>query len=211
MRLYFLFFGLLSLFALFLVLSCGSFRGIPLCPAVLDNALVIGSGAIHGVLLCTALFFLWNPDWKALLCRLGLPGKPLEAALYTIGALIAIFAALFTMSLIMFFAGINDQEKVAEKIGGLPLYILAFAVILAPLSEELFFRGLLVPRLGILGSSALFSLSHITYGSVVEVAGVFLVGIILGYVFRRSGSIAPCILSHMLYNGISITVMRLLT
>jgi len=193
------------------VLACNALPGIPLCPAVSSNSLVLGSGAIHLFLISAALLFLLDPDPKAMFKKLGFPGGLKNTVLYTVGGLAAVFTALFIISFGLLILGVSDQQKVMDKISGLPTYILLFAVILAPFSEELFFRGLLVPRIGILGSSALFALSHITYGSIAEIAGVLAVGIILGAVFKYSKSITPCILVHLIYNGISIAAIKLIT
>ena len=193
------------------VLACNALPGIPLCPAVSSNALVLGSGAIHLFLISTALLFLLDPDLKAMFKKLGFPGGLLNTLLYTVGGLVAVFAALFIISFALFMLGVNDQGKVVDKISGLPVYILLFAVFFAPFSEELFFRGFLVPRIGIIGSAALFAVSHITYGSIAEIAGVLTVGLILGAVFKYSKSITPCILIHLIYNGISIAAIKLIT
>ena len=85
----------------------------------------------------------------------------------------------------------------------------AGAALGAPVTEELFFRGLLTSRFGILVSSAVFGLMHFAYGSMVEVVGAFLIGIVLAATFKQSKSITPCILAHMAYNALAIAVMRL--
>ena len=210
MRIIFLFAVFLSVFVFSLVLVCGM-PGIPFCSVVSANSLVLGSGAIHLGLTSAAFFFLWKPDLKAMLKKLGFPGSLKNTIIYSIGGLAAVFTALLILSFIFFMAGLNDQQKVLDKISGLPFYILVFAVVFAPLSEELFFRGLLVPRIGIFGSSLLFGVSHLTYGSIAEIAGVIVVGIILAVIFKRSKSITPCILIHIIYNGVSLAVMKLLT
>lgn len=204
----------LAVFAVLLftaVLACNSSQPVAVCRPVADNALALGSGAIHLALLATALFFLWNPDFRAVLKSLGFPGSAKATLIYTVGGLVALFVALYILSLIFSMVGINDQQNVIDKISGLPVYLLLFAVVLAPFTEEIFFRGLLVPRIGIIPSALLFGVSHLTYGSMMEIAGVIVVGIILGAIFQRSRSITPCILVHLVYNGLSIAAMRMMT
>lgn len=145
------------------------------------------------------------------MASMGFPGNLKGTVLYTIICLVAIFVALFVLGVASLVFGFNDQHKVSEKIAGLPPIILALAVLGAPVSEELFFRGLLTSRFGILASSVAFGLMHFAYGSFIEVIGAFLIGIILAAIFRLSGSITPCILAHMAYNALAITVMRVLT
>lgn len=167
-------------------------------------------GAIHLGMLSLALYFLWKTDLKSTLGAMGFPGSLKNNVIYTLGGLFAIFGLVFILSAAALLLGFNDQAKVTQKIAGLPLWVLAMAVILAPVSEELLFRAMLVPRIGILFSSVLFGSLHLAYGSVVEVAGVTIVGIVLALVLRFSKSITPCILIHMVYNFLSIAAMRLM-
>lgn len=80
-------------------------------------------------------------------------------------------------------------------------------VILAPLVEEPIFRGFIIRgwlRFGalwaILASGILFGLQH---GQLADLFGLILVGLILGVVSWRSGSILPAIVIHSVFNLIS--------
>jgi membrane protease YdiL (CAAX protease family) len=59
----------------------------------------------------------------------------------------------------------------------------------------------------ILLAAAVFALLHLSYGSVVEIAGAFSIAVILGIVYVKSKSIIPSIIIHMIFNLISISVM----
>lgn len=177
------------------------------CPALSSNSLVIGSGAIQLGLVSIALFFLWKNDLDSTLKGLGFPGKLSTTVIYSIAGFIAMFALLIIVGIASMTFGFDDQYKIYEKVSDLPWYVLIFAVLLAPICEELFFRGLLVPRFGVVAPAILFGLSHVAYGSVVEIIGVAAIGLVLGIVFKRSKSITPCIVVHLLYNFLSISVM----
>ena len=210
MRRLFLALALLSIFFFISTLSCASipsFSAIPFCPALSSNSLVVGSGAIHIGLISIALFFLWEKDLKTMLKKLGFPGNLFDTLLYSVGGFMALFALLMMIGIVSMAFGFNDQSKISDKVGDLPWYILALAVLFAPFSEELFFRGLLVPRFGIIGPAILFGLSHLSYGSIVEVLGVFAIGLVFGIIYERSKSITPCIIVHLLYNLVSISLM----
>lgn len=94
--------------------------------------------------------------------------------------------------------------------GGLPLLLLR-AVVLAPLEEELLFRGVLQiglvarlgPRLGILLTALAFAAVH---GSD---AGVFhvIAGVVYGVVAWRSGSIWPAVILHALNNALAVLLV----
>ncbi|MEW6749341.1 MAG: type II CAAX endopeptidase family protein [Candidatus Micrarchaeota archaeon] len=206
MRPLLLFVAALSILSYLIVVSCGLVPGT-ICSFITDNALYIGSAAIHLALLSLAIFFLWKTDLRSMLGSLGFPGEPKKVILFTILCLAGIFAVLFVLTMGALYLGVNDQGKVVDKINGLPFYVLAFAAFGAPITEELFFRGFLTSRFGVIGSSLLFGAMHLAYGSVVELAGAFLLGIVLALTFRLSKSITPCILAHMAYNTLAITVM----
>jgi uncharacterized protein len=87
-------------------------------------------------------------------------------------------------------------------------------VMIAPLFEELWFRGFLQPLLcrslgtvlGIVITGALFGSMHLFEYSNAWQYGVAiaLVGIALGYVRLRSGSIIPSIVMHACFNSMSV-------
>lgn len=85
--------------------------------------------------------------------------------------------------------------------------LFALAVIFAPLTEELLFRGWIYTSLrfhwglwpAILTTSALFALAHYEKTHVYALA-VFPIGLALGAIRERTGSIKACILFHALNN-----------
>jgi len=81
------------------------------------------------------------------------------------------------------------------------------AAVMAPLAEELFFRGLLQTFLGnLLRSRRLaIGLASIAFGAVHvgqphAVAALVLLGVLLGYAYERTGSLALAIVIHALFN-----------
>jgi membrane protease YdiL (CAAX protease family) len=85
------------------------------------------------------------------------------------------------------------------------------AVIIAPLAEELFFRGLLLQALcfhwhrawpAIAASSVLFGLVH---GQPQDIVPLVVLGLVLGYLRVRHGSLWPCLLVHVLFNVRTMT------
>jgi len=89
------------------------------------------------------------------------------------------------------------------------------AVVVAPLFEEILFRGVLLPVLGtwlgptgaVLLSAALFAAAHL---SLAEWIPLFLLGIGLGVLRLRSGRLASCVLLHALWNGLTFANLLLL-
>jgi len=87
------------------------------------------------------------------------------------------------------------------------------AVCLAPISEELFYRGFLfggLLRLGFWPSGAitamLFSLTHFDPGSILPFFGI---GMVLAWLAWRRGSLWDSIVLHFMFNGTSFALLLL--
>ena len=87
--------------------------------------------------------------------------------------------------------------------------------LLAPLSEELVFRGAILrellkwkenPWIGIIISAMLFSLVHM---NPVQMPHAFLVGILLGWLYYRTDSIIPGVTWHWVNNTIAYVMYNL--
>jgi membrane protease YdiL (CAAX protease family) len=100
-----------------------------------------------------------------------------------------------------------------------PIFVVG-AVLLAPLGEELLFRGMLFQsvraRLGTwpgVGISAIaFALVHVgptasAAGNVLTFTTIFALGMFLAWMFHRTGSIVVPILAHCTFNAISATLL----
>lgn len=73
--------------------------------------------------------------------------------------------------------------------------------------EEAFFRSFLQPRAGLLLSSVLFTASHAGYGSPMLMAGVFLLSIALGRLFREKQDVLPCMVAHSVFDAVQLLVI----
>lgn len=220
MKQFFLLVIIFSIILLLSVLFCNSLH-IGICSFAEPHYTILGSLAIQLGLLSLGMFFLWKKNLKTTMVEIGFPGQLIKTILFTAAGLILLFGILLILGIIATLAGFNDQSKVADKVSGLPVSVLLLAIFAAPIAEELFFRAFLVkafdnfflklikiPHTGIVFSSILFGIAHFTYGSTVEIIGVLAIGLILASIFKISKSITPCILIHIIYNGVSIIVMR---
>jgi membrane protease YdiL (CAAX protease family) len=104
--------------------------------------------------------------------------------------------------------GMLRDYRAWQAASGLPLLWLT-VVILAPVCEEIWFRGFLlrgwaVSWLGIPGSavvtSVVFGAIHLQY-SITGMADCLALGLVCAWLRLRSGSVATPILLHMLNNG----------
>lgn len=112
-------------------------------------------------------------------------------------------------------AGLPDNMKdVFEQMMNNPLGIISI-VLMAPLVEELLFRGAIqghlmrkwkMPYLGIVVSSLIFGLVH---GNPAQIPFAFVVGMALGWMYYLTGSLLPGILMHFINNGSSVLLYAL--
>ena len=95
------------------------------------------------------------------------------------------------------------------------LLLILMTVVLAPIAEELLFRGFLLPRLLIqkgpvwaVGVTAVvFALLHPQYGLYMPIVLVY--GVVLGWARVRTGRLVTPILLHMTVNGAVTTALLL--
>lgn len=82
------------------------------------------------------------------------------------------------------------------------------AVVLAPLFEEIIFRGVLLPVLaremgvgwGIAASSLVFGIAHLSLGELVP---LFVLGLGLGWLRWSGGRLGACVILHALWNAVT--------
>lgn len=101
--------------------------------------------------------------------------------------------------------GLNFSASVQDMIAESNLLaVFIFSVILAPVIEELLFRKLLIDRLIVLGDRAAIVISSIMFGvmhgNFTQIFYAFGIGLILGYVYVRTGKLKYNIGIHMLFN-----------
>jgi sodium transport system permease protein len=96
-----------------------------------------------------------------------------------------------------------------------PLWQALFVIALAPaICEELAFRGFILSGLRRMGhqwgaiflSSALFGLAH---GILQQSIGAAVIGMVIGYLAVKSGSLLPGVVYHAVHNGLSVSIGRL--
>lgn len=148
---------------------------------------------------------------KGIAQRLGLTANKLTFR--TIGLGLLLFAVILAfealVSVISGVANVTINTNVGMILSGAPLWFLFFTVVIAPINEEMLFRGLMVPRIGIAASSILFALPHLTYNSTfaIEAIAALLFGLLAGYVYKKTGSLYSSITAHMLVNALPMLLL----
>jgi membrane protease YdiL (CAAX protease family) len=147
-------------------------------------------------------FLLWKEKKYSLLFYV-------KSVAATMGTLVLI---MLVVSIIFRLTGSDiESEKMDEILrffkNNLPLIL--FTSVTAGVTEELFFRGYLIPRLeilfkntylAILISSILFGLIHYRYGTLTQIIAPFFIGIILALHYQKHRNITIIIICHFLWN-----------
>lgn len=91
---------------------------------------------------------------------------------------------------------------------GNPIVNFIAVVVITPIVEECFFRGLIYTRLkkgmhlfaAATISSLIFAVMH---GEIIWIIVTFFMGLMLTWVFEKTGSLLPCIIIHFMNNALS--------
>lgn len=114
---------------------------------------------------------------------------------------------------------LKKTESLAEQMQTLPLSLLLFAGAITPaICEEWFFRGFVMASLrrfgmwnAVLGSAFLFALMHVLTSNALSLERLlpsFQMGIALGLIAWRTGSLWPGVLLHACHNGFMLSLIH---
>ena len=190
---------------------------LPADAPLLNRMAAQAAGSIVATLAVVAALRAHGASWEAIGLssesaavdwRLALGGLALVT-----GPLLLISAALDR--LVTYEHPVIDTLQAEHGLGAIAIVVIT-AVIAAPIAEELFFRRILlgwidarVPSTGgsvaILATALLFGLSH--WGQGLAWIPLVLLGIALGELAQRRGSLMPAILLHALFNAVSVVML----
>jgi len=176
--------------------------------AVLVAFLILGPLFYLRVVKCQP----WEKIRKELLPKYQGHKKEIIGSVALFGALLLGFYLLVIgMSTFEYFFGIdvNDLDKVETIVKeefAAPSALSIITLLIVLFAEEFFFRAFLVPRAGILISTLIFTAFHIGYGSIAEIIGVFFLGLILAYWFKKNKSLFQNYMGHVIYDAFAIAL-----
>jgi membrane protease YdiL (CAAX protease family) len=165
------------------------------------GAMVVAPRALEGVRLAGQ----WGVG-RSLLLGLGV-AVPAWISAHLLGALVAV--ALEEI-------GFRQEAGVIDTViaRGDPTVILIAFVLVAPVAEEIFFRGVVYnawerergPMVALFGSATLFAVIHTTLFALVP---IFALGLVLALVYRSTRSLVATMAIHASFNAISVIVALL--
>ena len=128
-----------------------------------------------------------------------------------------IVAGMFFINLCSEFIGLPDLMQDTFRAMSRNVFGIISITIMAPLVEELLFRGAIQgymlrkgmkPLHAILIASAIFGIVHM---NPIQIPFAFAIGLIFGWLYYRTGSVVPGIVGHFINNSIACIQMATLT
>lgn len=204
------------------------FATLPVIRLVEDEDLGTIVASFIAAIVIVGLVVFWlsrlHPGWKDVL---GMParwGRELTAGwifgigLYPvvaiIGVLIAYLFGLITGDTV------QTPEQVPSELSAVGIAVtIVYAVVVAPIGEELFFRGVLFRAIrdrhgfwfGAFGSGIAFGLIHFIPGSALDAVLLMTVmvftGVGLAYIYERRGTIVAPMAAHVMFNVIGLSLI----
>jgi membrane protease YdiL (CAAX protease family) len=191
--------------------------GVSITSSHIPGGLEIADTVVQDlVFVLTAILFARMGGRKVRSWQFGLR-PPRLRLLWTVLLPLGLFVAFLIFSVI--WAGILDEstkEKILEQLGaneGTSLLLLSAALtcVIAPICEELLFRGFIFTALSnwkgmwpaAIITGLLFGGVHVGSAPVVDLVPLAFLGFGLCLLYRITGSLYPCIAAHSLNNSIA--------
>lgn len=128
---------------------------------------------------------------------------------------VSIFSAILFFFISFYSFDYEEFLEYTPALFEIPNYEIIVMCFLAPIVEEIFFRGILFNTYkelsffkGVLISSIIFSLSHL---SLIRMPKIILIGIFLAFLYEYAGSIVAPIMTHISINTCALFVPWLIS
>ncbi len=125
---------------------------------------------------------------------------------------LGVILALLLVALVLFAIGgdafvPSQPPEVIGLVIALPILVRLLLSLSAGVVEELFFRGFLQPRIGVLASTTLFVMAHLSYGQPFLLIGVGLLSLLFASLVIWRQSIWAAISAHAVFDAIQLLIV----
>ena len=169
------------------------------------------------LLVVTAIFVLLPRALGAIPFFSGdTPRAVLRGFLWAIPAwFVATLLGVIVEKILALFNVTPEPQTVEQVIGGAnPVIVVVAVVVVAPIAEEVFFRGVAFgawareygPRRAVVMSAVLFAVIHASLAALVP---IFVLGLALAVIYWRTRNLASSIALHATFNTISVVIALL--
>jgi membrane protease YdiL (CAAX protease family) len=167
--------------------------------------------ALWELILIVPAWWLTIRKYKHPWSSLGLRKFDLTTVAIGCGLMIFSFIFNFIYNLVLLFKDIHSPFEVEGlfQSGASPWLIFLTGIVIAPLVEEIFFRGFIYTGLrekygwiaAALISAGLFAAVHL---QPITIPPIFLMGLIFAYLYQRTESIWPAVIMHFATNTLGL-------
>ena len=213
-----------------LAFFAGGFAALPVIGAIDDEGFATIAASAAAAVVIVAILLIWlvkaHPTWRR---AMGLPPRSWSSELFAgVGWGLALYpAVVFVIGVILSLLyralsghTVQAPEQIPQDLStvGVGLTLL-YGVVIAPIGEEFFFRGMLFGPLrdrygfwiGAVGSGVAFGLIHYIPGpgldSLLLMTVMVFTGIGLAWVYQRRGTIVAPMVAHMTFNVIGLALI----
>lgn len=131
---------------------------------------------------------------------------------FGVGAWLVVLAGIVLVALAV--SALGGDELLPQQppamipwIAGQPVALRLGIALSAGVVEEVFFRGLLQPRVGIALSTAIFALAHAAYGQPFLLVGVTLLSLLYAALVRWRQSVWAAMAAHTLFDAVQLLIV----
>lgn len=125
---------------------------------------------------------------------------------------LGVIAVLFLIAALLYLVGAESvlpvrAPEIITWVVALPIGVRIALSLSAGVVEEIFFRGFLQPRVGIVLSSVLFVLAHLSYDQPFLLVGVALLSLLFAVLVRWRQSIWAAMVAHAAFDAIQLLIV----
>lgn len=214
--------GLAALGMALALSSFATFGALGAAPVELDFSAVPSWQlfALHGVLLAAVGGWYaagYAGSATSLAAQLGLrAARPLRelglGVAFGVGAWLVVLVVAWLVALVVTAAGGDallpkGPPQAVTWLAAQSLLLRTGLAFSAGIVEEIFFRGLLQPRVGLLLSTLLFALAHLSYGQLFMLVGITVLSVLYGLLVQWRQSVWAAIAAHTVFDLVQLLIV----
>jgi membrane protease YdiL (CAAX protease family) len=176
--------------------------------------------ALHGVMVVASLGWYaagYAGAGSSIAAQLGLraarPGRELAVGVaFGVGAWLVVLVAAWLVAMLVAALGGDallpkGPPEAVTWLAAQSLLLRTALALSAGVVEEIFFRGLLQPRVGLTVSTVLFALAHLSYGQPFMLVGVGLLSVLYGLLVQWRQSVWAAIAAHAVFDLVQLLIV----
>ncbi len=197
--------------------------GLDLIESFGSNVVVLSLSLFVNILTCIYIFHIIRTGYGLSIKSLGFTANDWKADIkfglkrYFIVLPVIIFAGYVADYVLRYFDLVPEQQEILRKVLeedslAVLTFMVSFGVLAAPIMEELVFRGFLQSAVrntlgkqkAILVSGLLFAIVHLDVYIFLQ---IFILGLLLAYLFEKTGSLIAPITVHIFHNSATLAIV----